>query len=97
MDLERRVIIDLLPDRAAGTLATWLNAHPGVEVVSRDRATAYAQAAREAVTNATQVADRFHLLMNLRQAVERSLARQSSPVRAVFTEPDANLLRRTMA
>lgn len=75
MDLERRVVVDLLPDRASGTLAAWLKAHPGVEVVSRDRASAYAQAAREAAPNATQVADRFHLLINLRKAVERSLAR----------------------
>jgi transposase len=60
-----------------------------VEVVSRDRATAYAQAAREAAPKATQVADRFHLLMNLRGAVERSLARQSSAVKAAFEEPDA--------
>jgi transposase len=74
MDLERRVVVDLLPDRAAGTLAAWLNAHPGVEVVSRDRATAYAQAAREAVPHVTQVADGIYLLMNLRQVVERSLS-----------------------
>jgi len=87
MDLERRVVIDLLPDRAAGTLAAWLKTHPGVEIVSRDRATAYAQATREAAPNATQVADRFHLLMNLRQAVERSLARQSTAVRAAWADP----------
>lgn len=88
MDLERRVVVDLLPDRAAGTLAAWLRAHPGVEVVSRDRASAYAQAAREAAPNATQVADRFHLLMNLRKAVERSLARQSPAVREAFRQRD---------
>lgn len=81
--------MDLLPDRAAGTLAGWLKSHPGVEVVSRDRATVYAQAAREAAPKATQVADWFHLLLNLRGAVERSLARQSSAVRAAFEEPDA--------
>ena len=50
MDLERRIVVDLLPDRAAGTLATWLTAHPGIEIVSRDRASAYAQAAREGTT-----------------------------------------------
>lgn len=49
---------------------------------------AYAQAAREAAPDAMQVADRFHLLMNLRGAVERSLARQSSAVRAAFEEPE---------
>ncbi|MFO0938345.1 MAG: ISL3 family transposase, partial [Gemmataceae bacterium] len=91
MDLEKRVVVELLPDRAAGTLATWLKAHPGVEIVSRDRASAYAQAAHEAAPKATQMADRFHLLMNLRKAVERSLARQSSAVRKVFRESGKNL------
>jgi transposase len=89
MDLERRVVVDLLPDRAAGTLAAWLKTHPGVEVVSRDRATAYAQAVREAAPTATQVADRFHLVGNLRQAVERALGRQTSAVRRAFQETQA--------
>jgi transposase len=88
MDLERRVVVDLLPDRTAGTLAAWLKAHPGVEVVSRDRVSAYAQAARDAAPHATQVADRLHLLMNLRKAVERSLARQSSAVREACQKQD---------
>lgn len=91
MDLEKRVVVELLPDRAAGTLATWLKAHSGVEIVSRDRASAYAQAAREAAPKATQVADRFHLLMNLRKAVERSLARQSSAVRKAFRDSGRNV------
>ena len=57
IDLERRQVVDLLPDREATTVAAWLRAHPGVEVVARDRATAYAQAASEAVPDAVQVAD----------------------------------------
>ena len=55
-------------------------AHPEVEVVSRDRSSAYAQAATDCAPQATQVADRWHLLKNLREAVERLFERHSSVV-----------------
>jgi transposase len=87
IDLERRAVVDLLPDRTTGTLASWLRQHPGVEVVSRDRASAYAQAVRDAAPDATQVADRFHLLVNVREAVERSFGRQAKAVQAALTDP----------
>jgi transposase len=68
MDLERRRVIDLLPDRTLDTLAAWLHSHPDVRVVSRDRAGDYAgdyaAAARFGAPQAEQVADRFHLLLN---------------------------------
>jgi transposase len=71
VDLERRTLVDVLPDRSADTFAEWLMEHPGVEIVSRDRSGEYAEAARRAAPQAVQVADRFHLLKNLRDVVLR--------------------------
>src|SRR4028119_2189253 len=58
VDLERGDVIDLLPDRDAETVAAWLKAHPGVEVVSRDRSAAYAQAGAEGASQAGRAARR---------------------------------------
>jgi transposase len=80
VDLERGVVVDLLPDRDAATVKAWLNEHPGVELVSRDRWSAYAQASAEADAKPQQVADRWHLLKNLREAIERLFERQSQVI-----------------
>jgi len=81
VDLERRRRVDLLPDREASTLAAWLTAHPGVEVVSRDRAPAYADGAKQGAPSAVQVADRWHLLKNMSEALERWLGRRRGCLR----------------
>lgn len=83
VDLELHRVIDLLPDREAATLAAWLKAHPGVEVVSRDRSPSYAAAITEGAPAALQVADRFHLLMNVREALEKVMYRQNRLLRSL--------------
>lgn len=73
-DLERGKVVDLLPDRSAESTAHWLRAHPGTEIISRDRASFYAQAATAAAPQAVQVADRWHLLHNMTEALMEALA-----------------------
>jgi transposase len=76
VDLELQQVVDLLPDRSADSLAEWLQKHPGVKIISRDRAASYAEGARRGAPDAEQVADRFHLLKNLREALEPLLSRE---------------------
>lgn len=82
VDLERHVVLDLLPDREAETLRAWLVQHPEVAIISRDRASTYADGARAGAPQALQVADRWHLLKNVGDALERFLQGQPEAVRA---------------
>jgi transposase len=83
VDLERNRPIDVLPDREAQTVRAWLNCHPGIQVVARDRAGAYADGVRSGAPNAVQVTDRWHLLRNLNDALARALDRHHKDLRAV--------------
>ena len=73
IDLETRRPVDLLEDRSAETFANWLRQHPGVEIISRDRSKDYQRGATDGAPQAQQVIDRWHVLKNLREAVERFL------------------------
>lgn len=75
VDLTSHRPVDVLPDRTADTLSRWLRTHPGVHYLSRDRSPEYARGATEGAPSAQQVVDRWHLLKNLREALERMLGR----------------------
>lgn len=109
VDLEQHRLVDLLPDRTAATLASWLQDRPGVEIVSRDRSGAYAEGVARGAPDAVQVADRFHLAKNLGETVAQVLERHRADLREVVvpgasslesedgTRPAADLTRKTSA
>ena len=82
IDLEKRVPVDLLPDREAETFAKWLLAPPGVEISSRDRGGAYARGGKQGAPHAQQVADRWHLLKNLSETMQSFFLRKQPQLKA---------------
>lgn len=86
VDLESHRPIALLPDRTAETLSAWLKAHPGVEILSRDRSKTYRKGMNDGAPEAIQVADRFHLLQNLEEMLEKSFKGKTPVLRRVEQE-----------
>jgi transposase len=86
VDHEKHEVIDLLPDRTAETVTKWLKDHPGSDIINRDRAQAYAEAATQGAPNAQQVADRFHLLDNLGDHLEQFMEGKYKYVRQAAEE-----------
>ncbi len=96
VDLERRRPLDLLPDRSASTFAAWLRREPQIQLVARDRSTEYARGTALGAPGAVQVADRWHLLLNTRQMVERWLARVHPRLKQLpAVPPSSSSTRRT--
>jgi transposase len=92
-DLERRRPVDLLPERSAEALGQWLQAHPEIEIITRDRADDYIKGATAGAPQAVQVADRWHLLRNLGDAVRRIVDRLHGKIREVVrvSRPQSSL------
>ena len=77
VDLDLRRVIDLLPDRASESFSHWLQRHPEIVAISRDRCGLYAEGATRGAPQAQQIADRFHLILNLSATMERVLEERS--------------------
>jgi transposase len=94
VDLEGHRVIDVLAESSADALAAWFAVHQGTTTIARDRHGRYAEGARRAAPCATQVADRFHLVRNLRQAVERELAVHRRDLRVSLLNPTTSPAKR---
>ena len=84
IDLERRRIVTLLPDREPATAQAWLADHPDIKIVSRDRGGGYGEAAAKALPHAVQVADRWHLMENASQAFFDAVRKSMGNIRAAI-------------
>lgn len=89
VDLERHAVVDLLPDRAVDSAAAWLKEHPQITTIARDCGGVYAEAAAQGAPQATQVADRWHLLHNLAEVLEEFLLHKRAVLREAATSTEA--------
>jgi transposase len=105
VDLERHQPLDVLPVRTANGVTDWLKQHPEIAIVARDRSTEYAAAIHAGAPQAIQVADRWHLLVNVRDMLDRMLSvlyprlqqLPLAPEHAAYLRPTRRAFRRTRA
>ncbi|MBA3948309.1 MAG: ISL3 family transposase [Herpetosiphonaceae bacterium] len=88
VDLERHQPIDLLPDREPTTIAAWLRDHPTIEIVARDRGKEYVEGVNQGAPQAIQVADRWHLIKNLGDALEYLFHHHAQALKQTCAELD---------
>jgi transposase len=93
VDLESHGVVDLLPDRTVATATSWFKAHPAIKVVSRDRGADYATATSAGAPQAIQVADRWHIVHNLTEAVSLALEQYRAQGREHFPNPGSSTWR----
>lgn len=92
IDMETSRPIELLPSRDGQVLKDWLLKYNDVRIITRDRASSYALAINEACPNAVQVADRFHLLMNLSDALDTYFKSVSGKIRSLIASKSKEFL-----
>lgn len=86
VDLAQGEPIELLPSREVDEVVNWLSQHPHIERVARDRSKEYALAVTKGAPQAVQVMDRWHVLKNLREAIEKDIGRRYADIKKVFEE-----------
>ena len=92
IDMETSRPIDLLSSRDSANLKEWLKKYPAIKIVTRDRSGAYSSAINEICPDAIQVADRFHLLMNLSDALDKYFKSISKEIRKVIKDKTDEIL-----